>query len=98
MDEARILVNEISHPKNATTAVNKNPIGMLVLAGIRKPTNRMATTKMGRRARNDNNDKDIWRWFEFLGFDLFNLGQALCILDIRIVGSPMSEEKFHCYS
>ncbi len=59
MEEARILVNEISHPKNATTAVNKNPTGILVLAGIRKPTNRMATTKMGRRARNDNNDRDI---------------------------------------
>jgi hypothetical protein len=59
MEEASILVNVISHPKYATTAVNKNPIGMLVLAGIRKPTNSMATTKMGRRARKDNRERDI---------------------------------------
>lgn len=59
MEEASMLVKEKSHPKYATAAVNRNPIGMLVLAGIRKPTNRMATTKIGSRARKDSKDRDM---------------------------------------
>ena len=79
MEEARIWVNEISHAKYATTAVNKKPTGIAVRAGMRNPTNIMATTKMGRRARNDNNDRDIVIWLGFLGLIVFNLGQRIFI-------------------
>jgi hypothetical protein len=57
MEEAKILVNEKSHAKKATAAVSRKPIGILILAGIRKPTNSVATTKMGSRARQDNRDR-----------------------------------------
>jgi hypothetical protein len=57
-----MLVKEKSHAKNATAAVNKNPTGMHVLAGIRNPTNRTATTNIGNRARNDNKDRDMVLW------------------------------------
>jgi hypothetical protein len=59
MEEARILIKGKSQAKKATRAVVKNPMGMAIRAGMRKPTSMTATTKMGRRARKDKKDKDM---------------------------------------
>ena len=59
MHDARILVSGKSQAKKAITAVRKKPTGMAALAEMRKPTNMIATTNIGSRARKESRVRDM---------------------------------------